>query len=281
MKTSGVWIQAFRNWIQLTVFWLRSFVAWSYASTYAQGGMGRRIFLNNGILARFTRTIITAIRNQIVWLRVTWANTAGQSGLTRVLIVARAALMRYAMMMLVAARASALFLLTNPIGWAILIISTLAILYFKWGWFHDKVNMIFSWIRDHWKLLVGIMLGPFTLIGYVLYRFWDRIWDKIQEIWSKAKRLWEWISDKFGWIPGIPGGDTPTNPVAPTPQNTRTVQAPIPNKIARIQMNTFDSANMNAAHHGKPIQVHTSVQINKKEIATAVSDYKQYKDAQR
>lgn len=260
---------------------IQRWVAWSLASARAQNGQFLAGYRNNGMIARLSRTIIYAVKAQVAWLRITWANTAGQSFLTRVLIVGRAALLRYAMMMLVAARASAVFLLTNPIGWAILIITTLVILYYKWGWFHDKVNSIFFWIKNHWPLLVAIMLGPLTLIGYGIYKFWDKIWERIQWIWNKAKGLWEWIVGKFEWLPGVgpEGATAPTNFAAPPGlRATSAMGAPT---INRQKANQFDSAKTGAAQSEKTTQVDTKLYVDRKVFAEAVTTHKLYKDATR
>jgi tape measure domain-containing protein len=97
---------------------------------------------------------------------------------------------------LVATRATMVFLLTNPIGWAILVISTLVILYFKWRWFHNLVNDTFFWIKDHWKLLAVILVAPFApflALGIVVWKFWDKIEKKI-------KGVWGWLKGAVGWV---------------------------------------------------------------------------------
>jgi hypothetical protein len=42
------------------------------------------------------------------------------------------------------------FLLTNPVGWAILLVSVLVTLYFTWDRFHDAVNRTARFIWQHW-----------------------------------------------------------------------------------------------------------------------------------
>lgn len=85
------------------------------------------------------------------------------------------------------------FLVTNPIGWAILIIAALVLLYWKWKWFHNLVNEVFFWIKDHWKLLAPILLGPFWLLAAFVISHFDFIKQKIQGI-------LDWVKSKFGWL---------------------------------------------------------------------------------
>jgi tape measure domain-containing protein len=99
----------------------------------------------------------------------------------------------------VAIRAAAvsmiMFLATNPVGWAILAIAALAILYLKWKAFHDLVDRTVAWIRSNWGwlrfALLATFLGPIiaTIEGAKLLVGWfGRIKDFVVWMYNMAKK---------------------------------------------------------------------------------------------
>jgi tape measure domain-containing protein len=88
----------------------------------------------------------------------------------------------------------------GPVGWIIAAVITLigvmVILYFKWRWFHNAVNDTFKFIKDHWRLLISILLGPFVpLVPITIV-----IMDHIKQIINWVKSLIGWVKNAIGWI---------------------------------------------------------------------------------
>lgn len=67
----------------------------------------------------------------------------------------------------------------NPIGIVITGMVALGaafvVAYRKVGWFHRAVDSVFSWIKGHWPLLVGILTGPIGLAVVGIIKNFDRI----------------------------------------------------------------------------------------------------------
>lgn len=63
---------------------------------------------------------------------------------------------------LLISRAFLIFLFTNPLGWAILVIGTLVILYFKWKRFHDLVDK--TWHLIHTNKIAAALATAFAPI---------------------------------------------------------------------------------------------------------------------
>lgn len=67
----------------------------------------------------------------------------------------------------------------NPIGALILGIGLLAaafyLAYEKIGWFHNAVDSAFSYIRDHWPMLLIILTGPIGLAVFMIIKHFDSI----------------------------------------------------------------------------------------------------------
>ena len=82
------------------------------------------------------------------------------------------------------------FFLTNPVGWAILAIAALTILYFKWEAFHNLVNRTFNFIRDNWHTIALALIPMFRpiILAADALAFIIRNLDKIKSIPSWAAR---------------------------------------------------------------------------------------------
>lgn len=88
-----------------------------------------------------------------------------------------------------------IFLATNPIGWAILLIAALGLLYWRWEAFRNTVNNLFSWVRDHWRLLGAILVAPFLALPLAMFAIFMRIRGYIGG-------LIVWVADRFRWLKG-------------------------------------------------------------------------------
>jgi tape measure domain-containing protein len=82
------------------------------------------------------------------------------------------------------------------VGWILLAVAALVLLYFKWKWFHNFVNGVFRWIVHHWPLLLAILTGPFGLAALFAIKHF-------REIKSAALSLYHFIRGIFGKIGGL------------------------------------------------------------------------------
>lgn len=94
-----------------------------------------------------------------------------------------------------------LFLAANPI---VLVVAAvigigvaLVIAYKKVGWFHDAVNAVFNWIKDHWRLLAAILLGPFGLLLIVVVNNFGKIRDIVGAVVDWIKGAFDSVKDWF------------------------------------------------------------------------------------
>jgi hypothetical protein len=98
-----------------------------------------------------------------------------------------------------------LWVALGPIGWIIigigLLIVGLTVLYFKWRWFHNAVNDTWNWIRDHWPMLIAILIGPWAIAAYMIYKYLDKIKGYITDFYNwmkdKGKNLGESIGKRI------------------------------------------------------------------------------------
>jgi hypothetical protein len=77
-------------------------------------------------------------------------------------------------------------MIANPIGIVIAAIAALVagivVAYKKVDWFREGVNRAWSWIKDHWPLLVGILTGPFGAAAALISKNWDTIKEGAQAV---------------------------------------------------------------------------------------------------
>lgn len=71
----------------------------------------------------------------------------------------------------------------NPVGLIIAGIIALGVVlvvaYKKVGWFRNAVNAVFNFVRDHWKLILGLFLGPIGLVIVGIVKWRKQIWGAI------------------------------------------------------------------------------------------------------
>lgn len=61
-----------------------------------------------------------------------------------------------------------------------------------WGFIKMVVSAAFGWIRDHIKLIIAILLGPFGLAIDAVWTHWSAIWGFIKKV---AEAAWHFIDD--------------------------------------------------------------------------------------
>ena len=114
---------------------------------------------------------------------------------------------------------------TNPVGWIILAIAVVALLYNKWEGFRKVVNTLFKtwweWVKFLWNLVYGIVIGVLVLIKKIwqfvnnwiiqpIVSFFKWSWNAIKTMWAAFKDssvgrfIDKWIitplKDLFNWI---------------------------------------------------------------------------------
>lgn len=67
----------------------------------------------------------------------------------------------------------------NPFAWAAVAVGALVALYTQVEWFRDAVNGIFNWLKDHWKLIPALILGPAGMILSALLTWGDDLYRAI------------------------------------------------------------------------------------------------------
>jgi chromosome segregation ATPase len=112
--------------------------------------------LINLAIRRITIAIGLMAERFIVWLATSRAVAIGVTGVKFALEGLRLAAVAFRLTILP-------FLLTNPFGWAILAVTLLTALYLKFEGFRKVVDSVISWVKDHWKVLLAVLLGPFGL----------------------------------------------------------------------------------------------------------------------
>jgi len=87
--------------------------------------------------------------------------------------------------------------ITNGIGWQDSLRAGTA-----WDVIVGAAQAAFGWIRDHWPLILGILLGPIAGAVALIVTHWDTIKSALGSAISAMRGLW----DAFvGFVTGIPG----------------------------------------------------------------------------
>jgi hypothetical protein len=85
----------------------------------------------------------------------------------------------------------------GPVGWIILaviaVIAALTTLYFKWKWFHNFVNGIFQWMKEHWKLMLLLSGNLIALQLILTIKYFGAVKNA-------AGQFFRWIAGKFDWL---------------------------------------------------------------------------------
>ena len=79
-------------------------------------------------------------------------------------------------------------LLANPITWIVLgiaaLIATLVLLVKHWDTVTDALKTAWNWIKGNWPLLASILLGPFGIVGALIWKFRDQILGAFRDVWD-------------------------------------------------------------------------------------------------
>ena len=88
----------------------------------------------------------------------------------------------------------------------IALIATIALLYWKWKWFHDLVNRTATWLWKHWVVLTALLLvmfGAMALIPVIIIAIiknWNTFKGYVNDVYKIVldvvdvfKSIWNWI----------------------------------------------------------------------------------------
>ena len=87
---------------------------------------------------------------------------------------------------------------SNPVGWVILAITAVVILYNKVKWFRAYVNEAFKYLIQWWKFLWNIIYGAFIAIAVGCKKAWQFLNSYVfQPIANFFKKTWGWIKQMW------------------------------------------------------------------------------------
>ena len=98
--------------------------------------------------------------------------------------------------------ATTVAMLANPLTWIVLaivgLIAALVLLVKHWDTVTDALKFAWNWIKGNWPLLAGILLGPFGIVGALVWKFRDQILGAFREV-------WDWLRESPIFGPVIDG----------------------------------------------------------------------------
>jgi hypothetical protein len=94
----------------------------------------------------------------------------------------------------------------NPIGLVVIAIvalgAALFVAYRKVGWFRRGVQDVWSFIKGHWPLLLGILTGPIGPAVVYIVRHWDQVKQGVHDVWGAIRGTWNKV---INFLTGLPG----------------------------------------------------------------------------
>ena len=238
----GKAIKGFASAVRHPVRSLQRFWAWLLTST-----AGLRTFATNlwtsgtAALGRFATSVRTnAIPALSRFATIIWTSTIGAlRALGRRLAMASLATLRFATRAIVAGIAgvaaftasiwtgavpalaafaagvwaTTVAMLANPLTWIVLaivgLIAALVLLVKHWDTVTDALKFAWNWIKGNWPLLASILLGPFGIVGALIWKFRDEIIGAFVSIKDGIIGAWQavvdFIMDKFNMVKELPG----------------------------------------------------------------------------
>ena len=176
------------------------------------------------VLVKAARGVVWLWRNALILTRIqmgllavqTWWASSALRGFVASLSLARVAQLAGAAATGVATIATMAFnaaLLANPITWIVLgiaaLIAALVLLVKHWDTVTDALKFAWNWIKGNWPLLAGILLGPFGIVGALVWKFRDEIIGAFVSIKDGIIGAWQavvdFIMDKFNMVKELPG----------------------------------------------------------------------------
>ena len=119
-------------------------------------------------------------------------------------------------------------LLANPLTWIVLaivgLIAALVLLVKHWDTVTDALKFAWNWIKGNWPLLAGILLGPFGIVGALVWKFRDQILGAFREV-------WDWLRESPIFGPVIDGIQAIIDFVRELPGKVKDAVKDIPNMV--------------------------------------------------
>jgi hypothetical protein len=69
-----------------------------------------------------------------------------------------------------------------------------------WGAIKKTISVVWDWIKTNWPLLLAIILGPFAIAAYLIYKNFDKIKSLAADAVAFIERVWDAIT---GWFGGL------------------------------------------------------------------------------
>lgn len=70
-----------------------------------------------------------------------------------------------------------------------------------WKQFTAVISTVFNWIKGHWPLLAGILLGPLVFAVIEIIKHWKKVESFFEAVPGKlaaaGKSMWDWIKEGF------------------------------------------------------------------------------------
>ena len=192
------WNSNFMVSLRMAAISATSFAATIWTSTItALSALGRRLAMASLAMLRFSgRAIAAGIAGVVAFAASIWTGAVP-------------ALAAFA----AGVWATTVAMLANPVGLIVLaivgLIAALVLAVKHW----DKIKAVavgaidairgavqwaWNWIKGNWPLLVGILLGPFGIVGALIWKFRDQILGAFREV-------WDWLRDSPIFGPVIDG----------------------------------------------------------------------------
>jgi hypothetical protein len=99
-------------------------------------------------------------------------------------------------------------LTANPIGLVVVglaaLVGGIVLAYKKIGWFHDAVDSVFRFLKEHWVLVGALLLGPIVPAIKLIVDHFDDIKRALGDAWDWVKTAtsdaWDWIKRHLGIV---------------------------------------------------------------------------------
>src|SRR5678815_2907031 len=86
------------------------------------------------------------------------------------------------------------------------LIAALVAAYFKVTWFHNAVNAVFEFVKNHWALIGVLFTGPIGAMVIPIIKHFETIKNAFRSMLNWIIGKWNWIADHLkapSWVPGI------------------------------------------------------------------------------
>ena len=194
------------------------------SSVGALRALGRRLAMAGAAMLRFSgRAIAAGIAGVVAFAATIWTGAVP-------------ALAAFA----AGVWATTVAMLANPLTWIVLGIVALiaAVVLAVKHW--DKIKAVavgaidairgavqwaWNWIKGNWPLLVGILLGPFGIVGALIWKFRDQILGAFREV-------WDWLRESPIFGPVIDGIQAIIDFVRELPGRVLAILKDIPGMVA-------------------------------------------------